>query len=468
MPRMPLNLVRGDSAGSDTDYRDALPVNMTAVLSPKLGAAGYMIQEPGLRAIGTGQGADRGGIFNSRLTQHFRVSGNQLIQLNASGFTSNLGEIPGRDNVTMTYSFNTQAIIADGRYYLYDSVNGLRDATGDRLARDGVWIRGVYLLTDGEDLYHTALDDETEFPALAFGTAEFIPDGIVAVDKTSDNKAIVFGRYSTQYFRFDASNENFFFTDLPTRATKTGIVGKDAKAEIEGEFYILGGERDENVSIRRLGVNHSPRVATREVEKIIGQYSELQLQSAVLEARVRNGYSYLIVHLPQDTLIFNATLAKAVGIDQAWSILKTDVTGTSNYRGIHGVFDQNIGAFVYGDKRSNNIGVLDDDTALHFGAIVEWELNTPFFQLDGQSIDRFEVEMLPGFNDEGDANVFVSLTYEGVTHGREYSKSYGKAAVYDQRFICRRLGYVRDWTSIKMRGATRSRMAFSRAYVDHG
>jgi len=469
MVQTPINLIKGDSAGSDTDYHDVLPVNMTGVAKPMFGAAGYMIQEPGLRAFATGRGRDRGGIWNSRLLDHFRVSGERLIEMNASGFIFERGTITGSDTASLPYSFNNQGIIADKKFWLYNRTAGLRQVTDPNVREpiDGVWIRGVFLLTDGDVLYHTDLTDESVIPTAAFGSAEFIPDNIVAVDKTSDNLAIVFGRYSTQYFVFDATNENFFFTDIPARGTKAGIVGKDAKAELEGDYYILGGERGENVSIRRMGVNYSDRIATREVEKIIGQYSENQLVDAILEPRAREGYSYLLVHLPNDTLIFNLTLAKQFGIADAWSVLKTDVQGSRTYRGVHGVWDPRLGFFVYGDKRDANIGLLDDNDPLHYGEIAEWELNTPFLELEGQSIDEINIEMLPGYNDAGDANVSISLTYEGVTHGREFDKQYGQAHVYDERFICRRFGHVYNWVSIKFRGATRSKMAFARAYIEH-
>jgi hypothetical protein len=99
---------------------------------------------------------------------------------------------------------------------------------------------------------------------------------------------------------------------------------------------------------------------------------------------------------------------------------------------------------------------------------VEWLLYTPFIYLDKQSIDSLEIETIPGFNVDDDATVFVSLTYDGTTHGQEYIMLYSHPNDYNQRFILNRLGMVRDWFGFKLRGATRSRMAFSRGFIDHG
>ncbi len=62
----PINLLKGDKVGSESDYRDALPVNMSGVSRPMYGSDGYMLQQPGLTEYGTGVGIDRGALWNER------------------------------------------------------------------------------------------------------------------------------------------------------------------------------------------------------------------------------------------------------------------------------------------------------------------------------------------------------------------------------------------------------------------
>jgi hypothetical protein len=120
MPTETINLVKGDKTSIDTDYRDALPVNMYAVERSILGADGYMICYPGLTQYATGLGRDRGGVFNDRFKEHYRVSGSSFIRVDADGTVTNLGTVTGSLQAAMPYSFNTQAIIADGKMFLYD------------------------------------------------------------------------------------------------------------------------------------------------------------------------------------------------------------------------------------------------------------------------------------------------------------------------------------------------------------
>lgn len=460
------NLLKGDKVGIQTDYRDYLPVNMSGILRNHFGVSGYMLQEPGITKYSTGIGIDRGGLWNERHSNHYRVSGNKLIKIDAAGGVVTLGDISGLDIVSMPYSFNTQGILADGRFWLYSPTGGFVEVVDLDLGNpiDAVWIDGYYFFTDGEYLFHSDITAETSISQFKFATSEFSPDPTLGVGKTVDNKAIAFNRYTTEYFA-NRATANFAFTRIPTRALKTGIVGTHCKAEMDNRWYIMGGRKEESVSIHVIGVGGTENIASREVDRIIAQYTEPQLSSSVLEAKVDKKYHYLICHLPNETLLWNMEIAKAAGTEMAWSVLESD---GSPWRGIFGLFEPRRGEWVYGDKQTSSVGFVDESIVEHFGSKSEWQLSTPFIQLEGASIDSLEIETAPGHNVNDDASVFVSLTYDGITHGREWIRSYGKPSEYGHRFILNRLGYVNNWVGIKLRGNSTSRMAFSRAKLEVG
>lgn len=467
---VPLTLIKGDDiGGQETDYRDALPVNMYAVLKPIFGKDGYMIQAPGLTTYATGIGSDRRGIWNERDLQHYRVSGNKLVSVDDAGVVTELGTVSGADIASMPYSFNTQAIIADGKMWLYDSTNGFREVTDPDLGApiDGVWVDGYYFLTDGENLYHTDISDESSIDPLKFATAEFMPDASLGVAKTQDNKVMVFGRYTTEYF-INTASENFAFSRAATRAIKIGIVGTHCKTEVAGKHYILGSRKEEAVSVHALGVGSATKVSTREVDKIIGEYTETELAGAWLDAYNEDGYSFITVNMPRHTLLFNETVASKIGIEQAWSILKTDTLSASPWRGAFAVFDPRRSQWLFGDKNDLSIGFLDAESALTYGEQTEWELYTPFVYLEDLSIDELEVETIPGHTASDDATVFISMTYDGVSYSKEWVQDYGAPNEYGKRFIAYRLGYVAHWVGFKLRGISSSRMAFSKGSLKVG
>lgn len=469
MPSQQFNFIKGDKVGSETDYRDALPVNMTAVIKDIQGVKGYMLQYPGLTLHATGFGRDRGGIWDARRNKHYRVSGERLIELGGSGEVTSLGFIIGSDTAVFAYSFNNLAIVASGRLYLYNDSAGLREVTDTDLGRpiDVCWIDQYLFFTDGENIYHSEITDESQIDPLDFATSEFSPDKTYGVEKTVDNRVMVFNRYSCEFYQNNAS-DNFAFGRLNGHTLETGIVGTHAKAKMNDVFYCVGNRKEEAVSCYILTSAIPQKFASREIEKIIGTYSETELRDIVVEAKEEDGYQHIIVHLPNHTLLFNQTVAQKFGIDNAWSILKSDVKGDTPYRGIYGVFDNNIGKWIYGDKQNSNIGILDEEDVTHYGNIAEWLLFTPYYSIETASIDEIDIQTIPGFTKTNDATVAVSLTFDGFIYQDERFLQYGSRGQHRQRLKAYRLGYVPEYVSLRLRGATRSRMAIGAGGFSYG
>jgi len=461
VPQIPVTLIRGDYHGSDVDYRDNLPVNMYAVPREIKGAQGYFVQWPGLVSFGTGLGIDRGGIYNDNQSNHFRVSGTRFITVDSDGTVTNIGEITGTDQAAMPYSFNTQAIIANSKMWLYDSVNGLVEVTDSDLGNpiDGVWINGYYFLTDGTYVYHTDINDETAIDPLKFATAEFMPDTTLGLLKTTDNKVAVFGRYTTEYFA-DVAQANFAFTRVESRAQKVGIVATHAKCELGGVFYITGGPKEEGVGVHRIQAGQVQKISTREVDKIIGTYTETALSDIRMEIRSEDNITLIMLHLPDYIFCFNETMAKTFGLQNAWSLIKSDVTNDTPYRGKNVIYDPRAAKWICGDNASTYIGEISDTVVTHYGTQVEWILYSPFIDMETMSIDEIQVETIPGFSNSVET-LGVSMTYDGVLWGTEYWVDYSEIGSYDTNLIVRRLGYVADWVSFKLRGASTAKMTFS-------
>lgn len=465
-----INLIKGDkiSQGLETDYRDNLPVNMTAVVKSIRGANGYMLSHYGLTQFATASGIDRGGIWNERLIDHYRVSGQKFVSVSTTGVVDELGAISGSKRASLAYSFNTQAIVADGKMWLYDGAT-LTEITDPELGDpiDIAWIDGYYVLTDGENIYHTDITDETSIDPIKFSTSEFSPDPTLAVDKTTDNQWIVFNRYSTEYFE-NVASANFAWRRISGKALKAGVVGTHCETELEGRFYILGGGKEESVSVHYISAGTYTSIATREVDKVIATYTEEELADAVLETRVQDKDSFILVRLPRDTLLFNSTVALKFGIEFAWTIVKTGF-GNDPWRAANGVYDARLSEWIYGDILDGRLGILDKTVGSQYGNQVESILYTPLVNLESESVDEIELDIIPGHQiDTSKVTTALSTTYNGVTFGTEIWVLYGEKNKYDQRFIKYRLGYVRNFAGWKFRTITTERLAFGLCRLEHG
>jgi len=468
MPVEPITLIKGDKLSIETDYRDNLPVNMYAVKRDILGAQGYMIEYPGLRLLGNVNGIDRGAIYNDRIVKHFRVSGDKLIEVSPGGVETQLGTISGTEQVSLPYSFQSQVIIADQKMYRYTTSLGLVEVTDPDLGKpiDCVWINGYYFLTDGESIYHTDITDETSIDPLKFATSEFSPDPTLGVSKTQDNIVVVWNRNSVEYFK-DIAQTNFAFTRLENRAQKIGIVATHAKTEHKGTFYILGGEKDGSIFAYAVGTGSNVKISTREIDRIIEQYNEEDLKDVRVESRYEKDVSFILMHLPNETLCYNVDIANTFGKEYAWSILQSDINGSMPYRGINGVFDGRSGQWVYGDKREGKIGTLDETSGNHYGDKTEWILFSPLLDLERFSIDQLSIDTITGHTSVDDATVAFSVTYDGVIFSSEYWSLYGTPYNYNLRFFLRRLGSVNNWIGFKFRGAASSRYAFAKMEIEY-
>ena len=170
----------------------------------------------------------------------------------------------------------------------------------------------------------------------------------------------------------------------------------------------------------------------------------------------------MLAHLPDKTLAYNENIAKAYGMELAWTILKTDVLGDATYRGKDLTYDPRFSKWCIGDKIDSRVGFIDDAVCTHYGDIVEGLLFTPVISAEGTSIDQLEIETIPGISPNNDATVFISRSDDMRINGQEWTQEYGSNLDYNKNFIVRRLGYVRKDVSFRLRTASRSRMAFCR------
>lgn len=459
---MQLPLIKGERE-SKLDYRDNLPVNMTAVYRQTKGSAGYLLTHDGLTEFSQTGGKARGGVFNERFNHHFRVSGNVLERINTDGTVDELGVIFGSSIASFANSFNTQAILSDGKYYLWDGAT-LKQVLDPELGVpiDIAWFRGIYVMTDGESLFHTDLVNESSISPLKYSSSEFAADPIIGVARNDQNQILAFNRYSIEYF--------FFNPNVPTgtsvlqvisgKAIRAGIVGTHCKTQLDGIFFILGGRKEESPSIHAVNGGQLSTVATREVDKLIAKYTESQLSTVVLESRVVDRDEFIIAHLPDETLLYNHTVAKKLGIEQAWTIIKTGVEIDEPWRGKFGVFDPRVAKWIYGDIKENKLGYLNQEIASQYESQVENILYSPIVPVKQGSINDFEIETIPG-RSASDVTASFSMSYDGITYGQEYFNVISTPNNYNTRYIARRLGYVSDNFNFKFRVVSSDKIAFS-------
>lgn len=490
---MQIPLIKGDKVNNQAEWTDALPVNMYVVTKPILGADGYFASYPGLdvdsivSGFSVTAGSDRGAIWvevgDPTFDGHYRVLGQKLCKVDNTLFpavsaVTAIGDIPGNDLVSMAYSFNNLAIVADGNLWYYNPTAGLRQITDPEVGSpiDITWGQNLFILTDGDVVYHSDPLDEENFLPLDFTVPEFRPDPSLGVSVNEDSELLVFGTLSVEHF-VNVGATNFVYRPLTQKAQKIGVVGTRAK-KAYGNTYFMVGRRDTSsfgVYITESGV--SQKVSSIAIDRILANYSAADLKDTIIDVLTFDGVTLCVITLKDRTLCLNWTLAESKGVDLAWSELTsptfTDTIDPIPHDGFNYVYDQKNKAWLCGDRRLAVVLRLSTEKASQLNRPQEHILYSPLIKI-GQatggspSIDELEIETIPGYgipetaNDvDKSSNMFVSLTYNGVTYGKEWSELYGQLGNHGQKYIIRRLGIVRDIVGFKFRSATKYRMALA-------
>ncbi len=486
MPSIPF--IKGTKADDNSDYRDALPVNYYAVLRPIYGEEGYMLNYYGLSNFASGQGVSRGSIWVARegvdgvvttkdpatgavtststsFQGQYRVSGQKLVRVNDDQTVTVLGDIPGTGQVSLTYSLNNLAIVANKQLFFYNPDDGLRQITDSNIGApiDIVWADFRFILTDGEYLFQSAELSEESFEPLDYKGSDFQPDKIWGVGLNDDNELIAFNELTTEYF-VNTNADNFTYQRVQLKAVKSGVAGTHAKCEHKDKWYSLTRRANTQYQFTIIQPGQSESITSREIEKVLSTYTGAQLSTTVIEVFTKDGVTWMVAHLPNETLVYNDSLARKFGIELAWSVISSGLEG-GNYRGKDMVYDPRFSKWCIGDKLDGRIGFLDDSVCTHYDDLVSGILYTGIVPMESLSIDRIRFETIPGISPSNDATVFISRSENLRTHGQEWTNEYGANLDYNQNFEVRRFGYIRSSVTFKIRTASRSRMAFCRLDV---
>ena len=94
---MKLPLIKGTRVDQEAEWRDSIPLNMTALAQAVGSWTGYLRTADGLKLFANAIGQDRGGLWSERFNEHFRVSGDKFITVSQFGDIEDIGPaaIPG-------------------------------------------------------------------------------------------------------------------------------------------------------------------------------------------------------------------------------------------------------------------------------------------------------------------------------------------------------------------------------------
>lgn len=457
---MQVPVLNGVYTDQVADFRTSYPRNLVPVPKQTGISQGYLRPADGIAAFATGPGVDRGGI-NWR-GQCLRVMGTKLVMIAADGDVLEMGDVGPGGQVTLDYSFDRLAIASGGALYYWDGSTVDRVIDGDLgNVVDVLWVDGYFMTTDGESLVVTELNDPFSVNPLKYGSSEADPDPVKALIKLR-NEVYALNRYTIEVFD-NIGGDNFPFQRIDGALVPRGVVGTHACNLFIGAIAFLGSGRNEAPAVWLALNGKTQKLSTREIDEVLAEYTEEQLSQVVMEARVDKGHQHLLLHLPDQTLVYDGAASAALGGEPVWFTLTTSVMGRGIYRARNLVWCHD--KWLAGDPTSASVGQLVSNVSTHYGQTVGWDFGTLIVYNGGRGAVFHELELvaLPGRVALGaDPVVWTSYSLDGLSWSQERPTRAGKIGQTQQRLAWRRLGSMRQWRVQRFRGTSDAHIAVAR------
>ena len=446
-------ILSGIYADPVADFRTAYPRNMVPVPKAQGISQGYLRPADGLSLWATGEGADRGGIRWGDYV--YRVSGTQLVRLKPVGVVEPLGLVNGDDVVAMDYSFDRLAIVANGtmQYLVGSTLTAVSDPDLGK-PHDVVFVDGYFAFCDDQAIGVTELSDPYAINPLKYGSSEADPDPIMRVLKVGGELTAV-NRYTIEVFD-NVGGNGFPFRRIKGALVTRGAIGRRAACVFENAVAFVGGGRGENgpepPSVYIAANGASTPIATQEIDTILRGYTEAELATVVVEAQSDKQHRRVLVHLPDQTLVYDLAASKALQ-ETVWYTLDSGNGTRSQYRarGLVWCFDR----WLAGDPTGPNIAALTNTEAHHFGGVVGWEFGVAMLYNEGRGaiVNELELVTLPGRVALGaDPSVWTSYSLDGETWSVEKAIKAGKQGERAKRLAWRRQGSMNLYRTQRFRG----------------
>lgn len=440
---------------------------------------GALYQSPGIKQFGVaGSGPHRGELAVAG--EPFWVSGDGLFTSDQFGDVTRLGTINGTSRVSIAGNGITVAIIVPGEIgYFFDVENGLKEITDldflDFMNNRGgvfsvVFVSSFFVYTSPTEFFNGSLRTENKgqnFDALDVGSADSSPDNIVAAFAFLD-ELYIFSSESVQVFQATAAT-TAPFVNVPGGLIQKGLSSQHAVVEFANAFAFLGGGKGDPVSVWQGRPGSASKISTAAVDNVIAQYRQQDIETAFMSVYGEIGSQYLILSLPDDTLIFDATTSRLMG-RPVWHTRSTN-GGAWDVAGVLKAF----GKVLVGSATDGKIGELSLSFTTEFDVTPTREFAGAYFQDKTNAIFMSNVELVAESGvglalsepDGTDPEVELLISTDGARSFDSLgSRKLGKQGVTEQRMRWNRLGRTPLSAIFKFRTQEPVKIAFRKVAAD--
>ena len=451
-------ILKGIYTDSNADFRTAYPINLIPVaMEAGVGAStannlsnGYLRQAYGIvegctHTYGNCRGLT---VWNDAL---YGVFGSNFVRINEDFTIALIGNVGGGLQCRFTYGFDRLAINSSGKIYYYDNTS-LTSITDIDLGyiTDTVWVDGYFMFTDGQYLIVTELNDPYAINPLKYGSSEADPDRIYRLIKIK-NEVCAVNRYTIETFD-NVGGDNFPFARIEGAQIQKGALGSNCVCFFKETVAFLGSGKNETPSIYLASNGQVTMIASEGINQILRNYSDEQLSGVQLEQKIDGNQEFLLVHLPNKTLVFDAYASKMFGV-YTWHILQSGVANPSEYLANNFTYAYNKWFCTH--KTEQKIGYLVSDISSHWDNDCTWEFSTGITYNASAGVIFHELELLcltGRVANNAKPVIWTSYSNDGLSWSLEKPAIVGQIGDTIRKVSWLQQGYMKRWRIQKFRG----------------
>jgi len=426
MPIVPITLPTGSRPGREGPDGAVRLINCQAESAGRAGEIPFPIYAvAGLKEFGdVGNGPCRG-LFPLDATL-YDVSERQVFPVDVTGTEdAALGGFPGDSTVYIDRNQKTTpqvGLVSEGIRKAIES--GIMSDISDvdlPPPNSLVVIDGYAIFGQNNGRYYISSQNEmTAIAALDFATAESSPDGLNRVFRRGRELLLVGEETIEAWTNTGAS---FPFERLSVPPMEFGILAPASAAIVEENFTWLAHDG----TVRMAGGYNAQRISNHAVERSINDEAD----KAAIEAFSYSleGHTYYVLSGDNFTWVFDFTLAREIGAQDAWHERQSNALDRWRARQFARFAEKNI----CGDSVNGKLYEIDPDTHDEGGEHLTMTLRFPIEQYPNKiRVNALYVDIIPGQGlDSSDAHVsdpkiMLRLSRDGgITWGNEMTRDIG-------------------------------------------
>lgn len=459
-------LMKGGKTTHESRYLDALPVNMIPIAHQAPNASGYLRSFQGIEHLYDCDGASYGGLYNDLLGKEYRILGSKLYEDGAI-----VGNLQAPKMTNLCHSRYAQAFVDDGKLKFFRDnkitvlTNWAQGEKSDSQPGTSYDLSGVidvdrhqgrFVWINKSRFGCTALENEQRPDYVSpYYSPESDPDNNRAIRSCFGKYVAIFGRHTTEFFSLTGNAKNIYMPQK-NMETQCGIVATPSVCLFGNGFVAIGGGKGERLGVVMISPGKHQKISTDTVDKLLEKYKESELTEALVETDFSNSHSLVFIHLPQETLCYEAN-------QNAWFQLKSGITKDNPYTGRHFIYNHEKGVTV-GDISQGRVGLLTDDVSSQYGELVEHLLYTPFIKVNPKrgKVPLYDLGFtsLMGFSVKIQ-RLFISITLDGLYYGEEKVIEFNEPLDFLTQILLSDIGAVEDSIGFKFRWVTTENVTLS-------